>query len=404
MTDNVALLLGAGSSIPAGFPSTEELTKDVLCAQDVCRCTDGKYRINKDLATEHRGIHRSLDNFVRLTRLIVQYIDREANIYYSKRPELNKTANYEDIFYMAKQVYNDEWEIENPANRCFIEGIKSYISSIEKHENTYKILDETCDYITDLVCGGLSNREAQDINHLTLIRSICNDFNVTCISTLCHDTHIEKYLEDQGINIADGFSHESEAGVRYWNCDFSSDGKIPFLKVHGSVDWFRFRPMDSDGFDDRIGIPVNGDCEHTKTKDGIWQNPLNGGRPLLLIGTFNKMSDYSRSIFLDLFYHLRSALDKADTMIVCGYSFGDKGINGEITNWYWRKRERRFVIIHPDPYQLIKKARPAIWGLFCEEHPITGRPGIAVDSTTYIRKKLECVDVDEIRRAIASHP
>ena len=120
---------------------------------------------------------------------------------------------------------------------------------------------------------------------------------MTGISTLCHDIHVETHLREEGIALADGFSEKEEEDVRYWDGDFSSNSKTPFLKLHGSVDWFRFRPDDSSSYwyDDRIGI---GDPYHTR-RDDRPQTALDGGRPLLLIGTFNKVADYSQGIFLD---------------------------------------------------------------------------------------------------------
>ena len=81
---------------------------------------------------------------------------------------------------------------------------------------------------------------------------------------------------------------------------------------------------------------------------------------MLLIGTFNKVSEYSKGIFRELHYRFRWMLHDADQLVVCGYSFGDKGINSEIIDWYYAKRERRFLVIHPDRDELVENARGAI--------------------------------------------
>ena len=197
-----------------------------------------------------------------------------------------------------------------------------------------------------------------------------------------------------GILLADGFS-ELQTGVRYWNCDISSDSKIPFLKLHGSVDWFRYRPDNSEPwYDDRIGIPLNGDLDHTETEDGTLQMALDN-RPLLLIGTFNKISDYSRGIFLDLRYGFRSTLSKADQLVVCGYGFGDKGINSEIIRWYYETRGRRLLVIDPNCDEIISNARGAIrskWNDWKKN-----------GSIALITKRLEEVGIGEFLEAIG-HP
>jgi len=164
------------------------------------------------------------------------------------------------------------------------------------------------------------------------------------------------------------------------------------LKLHGSVDWFSFRPDNRESFfDDRIGIPVDGDHHHTRADDGTLQTAL-VGRPWLLIGTFNKISEYTRAVFRELHYLFRSTISEADQMVVCGYSFGDKGINSEIIEWYYAKRGRRFVIIHPNRFELCNGARPAIrnkWDGWVGEGAIK-----------FIDKRLECVSVDEFVSAL----
>ena len=199
---------------------------------------------------------------------------------------------------------------------------------------------------------------------LKILVEACGTKNVVGIATLPHDTHVETHLRKEKMPLADGF-YEPEAGVRYWNGDLLSDNKIPFLKLHGSVDWFQLRPYNSESwFDDRMSIPFDGNHHHTKTKDGVLQGALDG-RPLLLIGTFNKITQYSQEIFLDLHYAFRSILRKADQLIVCGYSFGDKGINSEVIEWYYAKRGRRFLVMHPNPDELVSNARGSIqqkWG------------------------------------------
>ena len=215
----------------------------------------------------------------------------------------------------------------------------------------------------------------------------CKNVTVTSISTLCHDTHVEKFLRKLGIALSDGFS-EPQTGVRYWNGDFTSDKKTPFIKLHGSVDWFRFRPDKGDWHNERIGIPLNGDYD--RRADGVLQTPLDG-RPLLLIGTFNKISDYSRGIFLELRYQFRSTINESDLIVICGYSFGDKGINSEIIKWYYNKRGRRFIIIHPDRDSLVANARSAIrdkWPEW-ERHSIT-----------FIDKQFENISIDEFMEAM----
>ena len=384
-----AILLGAGSSLPAGYPSTRCLTNRVLSGNGVKRQSNGTY--SKKDAT--------------LLNCMVRRLHAEAERYFSAR---NETPNYEDLFYLAKQALDVErGEMENPAVCPFITKLKADMSPLVEAANAENkdpnkpsypnitddfqaLLNKTCDYISNIVWMALC-RKPTSTNHLKIFVEACRTCNVTGISTLCHDTHVETHLRSEGIPLDDGFSDKKE-GVRYWNGDLSSNCKIPFLKLHGSVNWFILHPDCSPlWYDDIIGIPLNGAPDSTK-RDAKPQT-ARGNMPLLLIGTFNKDVEYSRGIFLDLHHRFRSTLREADQLVVCGYSFGDKGINTAILEWYYAKRGRRLLIIHPDRDKLVCNARAAIQGNFKD---------VWTDSKSieFMASRLEDVDVVEFLRMI----
>ncbi len=392
-----AILLGAGSSLPAGYPSTRCLTNRVLSGNGVKRHSDLTYYI--DGTTPPTGV-------VRLANCMVRWLHAEAERYFSARNE--RPSNYEDLFYLAKQVSDEEkGQMENPAVYPFITKLRAEMSPLVETANAENkdpnkpsypyiprdfqtLLGETCNYISDIVWSALCS-VLKPMDHLKIFVEACRTGNVTGISTLCHDIHVETHLKKAGIAIADGFS-DGKDGVRYWNGDLYSKRKIPFLKrkipflkLHGSVDWCRLSPDDSPSwYDERIGIRL----DSTK-KDGKVQKPVDY-RPLLLIGTFNKPVEYSQRIFLDLHHRFRSTLREADQLVVCGYSFGDKGINTAVIEWCYEKCGRRLLIIHPDPDELFSNARPAIHNLKNSNY---------ID---FIESRLQDVDVDEFLKKICS--
>jgi len=289
---------------------------------------------------------------------MVQHLHRRVEQYYWVYG--GRHVNYEDLYYLAEQMHDEEQgEAENPAIRPFFRTVKTniwpLIKIIEKEyighappNNFRDLLGETCNYITDIVSKQIykSAKESVSVSHLEAIAKACNSGNVTSISTLCHDDHLETFLKKQGLVLSDGFS-EPKDYVRYWEGDFSLDGnKVPFLKLHGSINWYR-RQCDQHICSILPGYQCEGD-------DDL-------GRPKLLIGTFNKIQQYSSGIFRDLHYHFRSTLREANQIIICGYGFGDKGINSEIINWYYEKEGgRRLLVIHPNSEKLRKSARGAI--------------------------------------------
>ena len=331
---------------------------------------------------------------------MARQIHAHAECYF--RRFVSRPANYEDLFYIARQVLDELYgEMDNPAILTFIGELETEISPLIEEakvagcHNIHSfpaLVRETGNYIADIVWNRLSIQPKSQ-SHLNVIADACKSVNITSISTLCHDTHVEAYLRENDIPISDGFA-EPEVEVRYWNGDLCSSGTTPFLKLHGSVNWFAFSPdHSSNGYGVRIGIPQNSDCYHTRTKDGKFQLPIDG-RPLLLIGTFNKISQYSSGIFLDLYYRFRDTLREADQIVICGYSFGDKGINAELINWYFDQPGRRVVIIHPDPDNLVATARPAIqgiWDVWQESNSIS-----------IIEKRFENVGIDEFSEAIGN--
>ncbi len=100
-----AILLGAGSSLPAGFPSTRCLTDLVLSGDGVRRHTDSSYIVD--------GAEPSGEESLLVNRM-ARRIHVEAERYHSTKTE--RQANYEDLFYLAYQAWAEEQgKIENPA-------------------------------------------------------------------------------------------------------------------------------------------------------------------------------------------------------------------------------------------------------------------------------------------------
>jgi len=236
---------------------------------------------------------------------------------------------------------------------------------------------------------------ASQTAHLKPLEVLCHStrFERVALATLCHDTHVEDFLKCRGVITVDGFSLP-ENGVRYWSpALLLDDSNHPlFLKLHGSINWFRLRPDNGTWYDDRIGIAVDGDHEHTRDTQGRLQLPV-PQRPLFLVGTFNKLGDYSQELFSELLNGLRTFLSAADRLAVCGYSFGDKGINAVLINWLYGNQYRKLVVIHGDPRGLQAAARGAIANKWNDWKDL--------GCLRVIEKWIEDLDVDEIESCLA---
>jgi hypothetical protein len=353
----IAFLLGSGASIPAGMPSTKNITKRVLSGEGAKRNMNGTYSLTDPFyaheSTPDEDVQRVL-NF--LHRLKV-----EVDQYYKHQPE--RPTNYEDLYYVAGQIHDSEvGEYDNPAVRPFIDRILPEIrpllagkeNEIRKEWLLDELACEATNYIRDVVWR-LLNKEPSRIDHLDSLKDACLDGQLSSVDifTLNHDTVLERCLSQNGIQeVTDGFGKLVNS-VQYWDPDLfeSNPSKVRLFKLHGSVNWVRF-PCG-------VGIPVNGDFWHTRNPQGQMQWPEDG-RPELLVGTFNKMLQYTSRIYADLHCQFHYSLRHSRRLVICGYGFGDKGINTGIAEWIHSRSDHRMIVVHPEPEKLRRKARGAI--------------------------------------------
>ena len=120
----VAFLLGSGISIPAGMPSTWEITDQVLSGKGVMHHTDGNYYFGRPLYA-HIGMP---DEYVPRVQKFLKKIKVEIDRYYSLQRRL---TNYEDLSYAATQIYDSETgNHDNPLVQSFIDKILPKIKSL----------------------------------------------------------------------------------------------------------------------------------------------------------------------------------------------------------------------------------------------------------------------------------
>ena len=280
-------------------------------------------------------------------------------------------VNYEDIYYVASQLRDDSLgEYENPIVLSFAREIEPLVEAlffrvrgnIDDVWHVDQLAMETASYIEDVVRDSVS-RTPTNLGSLSVLVDACSDdeFGKVDIFTLNHDKVLETCLAEQGnrnIKSTDGFEPDARE-VRHWNpCLFeSNDSHARLFKLHGSTDWFRFhRKNTMEWF---YGIRVNSkDSEDVKDEDGcrLECDP----RPLLLIGTFNKMLRYMSGVFAELHCRFYRELLSTRYLVVSGYSLGDKGINERILEWVLGDLQRRLVLVCPDISSQKESARDSL--------------------------------------------
>ena len=354
---DVAFLLGSGASIPSGYPSTSALTETVLRGTHVMRHTDGCY---------YRGKQPESFPFNYVGAIVPLLAEVKEIADSSLVPQRGYGANYEDILYVLIQLNEHlSGEIENPVLEPFLEAMRPRISEcarriLGREIAPAELLEEAVHYIRDLVTRELTAAPVET-GHLDRVFQPFISGNLRCyIATLNHDTHLDEYLATNSRYYFDGFGCP-DAGVRYALKSRApiDDLGVQIFKLHGSVNWYTLRPDHGDYFDERVGIPLDGDWWHSKGRSGQLQIPVSS-RPHVVMGTFNKFADYHSSLFADLHTSWRAALERVDRLVISGYGFGDKGINLQIIDWVFGRRGRRILLIAPDLNALRLNARGAI--------------------------------------------
>ena len=311
----------------------------------------------------------------------------EIDYYYKEhkfKPETNYCANYEDLYYMASQIYYSELgHYDNPAVQPLVDKISLYIQPLLEKTNTrYKwtlseLAGETIKYIECVVCLLLTEKR-DSLDYLSCIKDACLDSQLPKVDifTLNHDTVLEEYFKRNNIRFTDGFNKKPEPAikgfkVRRWNQNlFKKSFKVRLFKLHGSVNWRWFNHKDWEN--ELIGIPLSPDPlspEPWHIEDSAGQKSKVDSRLIFLVGTYNKMIDYTRGIYQELRFQFYRSLRNVDQLIICGYGFGDEGINTEILEWIYSSPKNGLVIIHPRPEELREKVTFPIermWGK-CKE-------------------------------------
>jgi hypothetical protein len=362
MINHVSFLFGSGISIPAGFPKTNDITNKVLSGDNIYHFSDDTYYIRQnaaDLTKSDPDVSRII-SFLRL-------ISDTCSTYYFQG---NKhEINYEDLFYIINQMEDCiSGEYENPIADSFIRLIQTEIDKItsqgleDLHRwETIELLNQSENYIIDTVWRSLQ-RDIPEINFLQNIIDACLDNEFINIFTLNHDLVLETLFSRSNITYTDGFGDAERNNVRYWNPSllFTAETKIKVIKLHGSINWFNYPPNEHTiGSKALASVPADADIWHIQSLSGDKEYPY-GGRPLVLVGTFNKILQYTNEIFADLYCCFLQSLKTTNIIIISGYGFGDKGINNQIIEWMYKSKENRIIVIHKSPSELFDYARNAI--------------------------------------------
>ena len=349
---NVCFLLGSGASVPANYPTVTEITEHVRSGSQ-----------EKSLVGNHSSALS--EGGRRLLRWLEIQIKRRYE------SEGDRAVTYENLYFLANQLREDMLgEYDNPALRSFVEAaIEQVLPQTQTHpgnahEELQRLTEDVTTHIRRIVAS-LISRAPMRLDHLDFIIEAIHQGpgSLPEILTLNHDTLLETGLTGRKIEFTDGFAKAPNSiGVREWRPGESARNAkvLRVLKLHGGIDWFRFRPQGAQPWlEDYVGILTSAYSLGANDSSGRRHEVLDP-LPIFMVGAWDKLARYTDAVYLELYHAAFQALGMSDVLIVVGYGFGDKGINKLVTDWMCRSLDHRLVVVDRSALSLWQRARGAI--------------------------------------------
>jgi len=333
------------------FGITEQMLRD-----EWHRHTDSSYRFGR------------ADSYVYNASPVQEFLRRLkffAEDYYRLRKDW--TVTYEDIYYLAEQLYNEEsGNMDNPAIEPFRREFVGRVHDLfvdtqrDEYQNLNEISNDAMVFIKCAVSHYLSTK-SKPIGFdfiIELLRS--NNFGTINIFTLNHDIILEKALNEGKVEYCDGFDKLIN-NVRWFEPALYDQNALPHIfKLHGSINWMNLQTFNFKG----IGIPNCKDNEDLRTQSGEILSHL-PSIPIILSGTYNKENRYYYDIIAEMHWRFFQALRYSSTslIIIAGYGWSDRSINGRLREWILSRQENQFLLIHQHPEE-IKNSKSLMWNDF----------------------------------------
>lgn len=328
---NLLILVGSGSSSAVQMPSTDKLTCAIL--------SDEQNPIIK----------------------VLKYINSVLHDFYG--PVHNVT--YEDLYHIVDQIWASYIrQYPNPIvssfikeHWCQLEGLLKGISGPyrgRRDETIEKAFSEIRQFIAIDIIKRL-RKIPPDLESLSLYKDICNDnsYERIDIFILNHDLVLEYFLKKKNIKFNDGFKGKAlsnDQTLLCWDYDSYKDSSnnIHIYKLHGSVDWI---------FQDDGGPKIR--CKATDLSDFTTYDVSDSNG--ILIGNSNKILEYNRGIYRDLFELFHSRLRKSARLIICGYGFRDRGVNSFFNEWIAEPSNKAIVVNRRDKIEVSSTSFGHTW-------------------------------------------
>jgi len=352
LTPITLFLLGAGASIPSGMPTTDEITQAVLNSTKFGKHSSGAilYPVKPDRFDQLKQAE------IAVRQRYLRHLSQHA------KPYGSDSCTYEDVYYVERAIFEElTGEASDPPARLLWEKVEAtldedVLAAIREDWPTW--LPETDRFLRGAVAAFIDRPEVPAVPPMAFIGEAHSDPDVQrlLLFTTNHDVVLETYLRSQRIPFIDGFGQPD--GDLSW-FDISnytlSVGETLLYKLHGSVDWFDWGA--GGGTRPRLG---RGRQEIAKDASGVSYLQIDPN-PRILLGTLNKAEEYQWRPFPLLVSAFVEALGRADAIVVCGHSLGDRVLRGHLANWLHPGQARRIVLVDPCASQIADRLRMTVF-------------------------------------------
>lgn len=318
--------------MPSGLPIAADVTKSLLSVDangenfDQVRLLKEIYRLYKKHTSE-QGISK---------------FEEKLSAY---GPSFkSRTATYEDVYVICSEMgFFSEGLAESPMIYPFMQkfsqsaGLGSGRNGIFEAGQKGGVL---CDYIVSRLVSLIRKPYVAGFEAISEMAQNAMVHEIS-VFTLNHDILLEQFLSREGVTYEDGFG-APDGDLRWPDTSVyeNRSNKVKLYKLHGGVDWFRFRKNGKI----EIGIVSKENVSNLFDSSGARRHPIRD-LPWFLTGK-EKSSMYHYDIFNDLFFSFAKKLNESKTIVMSGYSWGDFTINSFIQGWLDSSVSNRLVLLH----------------------------------------------------------
>lgn len=337
---HIAILLGAGFSIPAGLPSANTLNEKIKAT--IYDCVRKSFKEGENSIFESYILEKVLIDY----DCSINNFDYELYYDYLIKETKNKLDEDRFMSFIERGMYGYFWKQSRGSGietKQHSEQIKTMINAIPIEEYTDYVKGKIAWYqevIAKNILGNTNNGKIETFNpcyqgFIDILTKFVNQNYVIDIYTLNHDLILESLLSLTRMkdNVSNGFGDKIKQlnKIDYKTFGIENYNKpIRIYKLHGSIDIHELSYSGKTDID-YIQI-VNGYSDKNAfIMDNTQFASIN---PLFLTGKISKSEQYNKKPYVSILTEFEKNIEKADNLIVIGYSGNDTGINQILYDQY----------------------------------------------------------------------